>query len=556
MKNCLIPKIHASAYFLYFLLAGTILAGTTTITPSVGTALNVTTDGAYVILANSQMSLDLDTTCRNGSENVSYVISDQANISQTSLTSSSTEFKTRFTFQPNAMKNVNTIEVKIVHYQDAGKTKLCQGGATDITVTLLPLQIKEIHFGGDHYHQVSSDSGTAYADPQWTDNNGDGNASDSGEHNYAVAYTQGSTPKIGVTLGLSKASELDASFQIKATGTGGISIPPTDATPGSDTLDMTATASDTTFPTKILYYNKDSKDSEQPFTLNWFISLNGNWVRIGAANGLTNHTLYLTKGDPATSLRQETLFYIGCKQAEGTAGNASADTVTGLIWNRFASRNVTTVDGIQLAYYKSYNTQVTTTDGLLSTGDGQCGSWTRLFLDVCKEQGIADATDNFYIFTPINGDGFIVNNWSFNGAGHSGNINYPYLGLPQLPWPDAFFGVATYNWRYTEVIDEPGISAQGTSNPASFFNNHQMAYINGRFYDASYGVTHTDVQNIQETLAGFYVGAVTASVNEETVNLDLDGDGKITNTNVDTLVYFFQKNSGALNIYPAAHFKY
>lgn len=418
-------------------------------------------------------------------------------------------------------------------------------GGQNGTYRVIPIQLETVSFGGDknYWELTSDDSTTTYSAPQWNDKDGDGNPSNKslGEHNYAVAFTSNTKPKIGATFKITRAW-LMTSIQFKATGPDGISIPPTAATVSGDEVTMPLTASTTPLPSTIKYYNKDDSTA---FKLDWQISLDGGttWTAINS----TKHTVYMTLADPATSLRQESLFEIGCREANGKSGSATDPAVkraiTDAIWVDFSNRNVKRVDGTQLTYYNSYNTNVTDTPGLLAGGDGQCGSWAHFFLDVRKEQGISD-TDDYVMLTPISGDGFIVQNWTFSGSGNSGNSNYPYMNLPATP----FKTNSSYNWMYAEVTDASGIAGQGTANPASFFNNHQMVFINGQYYDPSYGIKHVNLQDIQASLAGFYVGPEWYLVNEPTVNLDLNGNGNKTDMGVNTVVYLFAKTPFAVNL--------
>jgi len=380
--------------------------------------------------------------------------------------------------------------------------------------------------------------------------NGNYNASDPGEHNYGVAYTCNTKPKIGATFKIPGASNW-TNLKFKATGPDGISIPATaPSSISGDIVTMPVTESTTALPNTIKYYNKADSTA---FKLDWQMSVDGGttWATINS----TKHTVYVTLADPASSLSSsnyfESVFEIGCREANGMSGSATDSTVKGVvtdaIFGDFASRNVKRVDGTQLTYYHVYTTPVTTTAGLLSTGDGECGSWTSLFLDIRKAQGITDTSDYVKI-EAITGDGFIVNNWTFSGSGNSGDTDYPYLNLPVTPLSTAFIGTSSYNWLYAEVTDATGIPGEGNANPASWFENHQMAYVNGQYYDPSYGIKHPDLADIQTSLAGFYLGPGSYPVNEATVNLDLNGNGNKTDTGVSTTVILFTKTPSTLNL--------
>ena len=193
------------------------------------------------------------------------------------------------------------------------------------------------------------------------------------------------------------------------------------------------------------------------------------WVEVG----VTKHTVYLTLADPLTGLRQESLFNLGSRQANGMGGNVSdpsdREAITEAIWTDFGARNVRRIDGTQLTYYSSFLTQVTSTQDLLATGDGQCSSWAKLFLDVRKIQGIADI-DNYVKFTPLQPNffkGFIIADWSFTGSGQSNHQEYPYLNLPDDPFINPFFPIG-YSWRYSEAHDEFGVPGQSSPKSMSF----------------------------------------------------------------------------------------
>jgi len=147
------------------------------------------------------------------------------------------------------------------------------------------------------------------------------------------------------------------------------------------------------------------------------------------------------------------------------------------------------------------------------------------------------------LFEPISDDGFAVKNWTFSGSGTSGHSTHAYLNIPDSP----LVGTSSYNWLYEGVSDAPGIPGQGTSNPASLFNNHQVV-ISGEYYDPSYGVKHATLQDIDDdAIDGFYIAGMWP-VDEPAVGLDLNGDGDMTDMGVSTLVYLFRKNPAGLDI--------
>jgi hypothetical protein len=261
----------------------------------------------------------------------------------------------------------------------------------------------------------------------------------------------------------------------------------------------------------------------------------GHWCEAGD----TGHRTYVTLGAPATTMRQETLFDIGSRNADGETVAADA---TEKIWGEFTDRIVRKVDtssglpnGAQLSYYEDYECSNISSAALLEFEDGQCGSWARLFLDILKAQSI-DQPGDFVVFRQINSYGvpdadlgFLVKNWNFSATGNSGNAQFEFLGIPDSP----FITATSYNWLYSEVSDQAGTPGQKTANPASLFNNHQVALIGGNYYDPSYGVKYTSLNQIDtNAISGYFLVDDTLAVDESVVGVDLNSDGDATDIGV------------------------
>lgn len=126
---------------------------------------------------------------------------------------------------------------------------------------------------------------------------------------------------------------------------------------------------------------------------------------------------------------------------------------------------------------------------LLKDGDAQCTAWAELFLDMLLVNGIFEKGDLVTV-NPQESRGFVVNNWSFVGAGTSGDKNYPYLDEPGKPY---------------EVTKEPGLPGQNSPDPLSIFITHVITFINGTYYDPSYGKTYANFRQMTaEDVAGFF----------------------------------------------------
>jgi hypothetical protein len=405
---------------------------------------------------------------------------------------------------------------------------------------------------------TSDDTSVTYDPPHWQDSNDDGDADDPGERKYPIAYVRDTPPtitgKIAVNpSGLTSVSGFSA--KIKVTGPGAIAIPETAANLGTDELELPATPSSGNFVNEIDYMN--------PMTLTWEVEVNdeGHWCEAGE----TANRTYVTLGTPATTMRQETLFDIGCRNADGETVAADA---TAKIWSEFTDRVVRKVDpttgqptGTQMTYYSSYDPRdshgvaVCTAPQLLEANDGQCGSWADLLIRIRQVQSIDDP-DEYVLFestSSATGEGFAVKNWTFAATGTSGDPAYPYLNICPLGHgslaanADAVYGASSYNWAYSEVSDVAGLDGQGTSNPASLFGNHQVM-ISGEYYDPSYGAKHANLSAIDAAAIDAYFVVRALPLDEAVYGLDLNSDGDMTDAGVPTACFLFRKNTAALDI--------
>ena len=372
---------------------------------------------------------------------------------------------------------------------------------------------------------TSDDRSVVYDAPHWT--NGIAKTK-------PVAFVSGSNPK-------TENPQLSATFQVKETD-----IPPTltgirvrakgaKAKPGAGgtvvyeevtfiqpagvtlrevkdkatgKVTLEADLNKQTFDTPIADVIKHYPDGS--FILTWEMSTgtdeNGNalWYPIGA----TPHTVYVTLEEPKTGLRQESLFYISCKAADG---EYRMTHVPERVWSGckgvggFEGLDVRRVDGTQLTYYAKYDCNNLTTSELLAGVDGQCGAWVELFLDALKIQGFEFKKGNFFEICPSSNDhnpqvtsgpldtGIMIKTWTFGTS--SGKRPHPYQNTPvRASW---FNATSTgYEWvvsppaevNYTEGTPGQG---QGKNKPKSLFLRHYVAYVEvngkGKYYDPSYG---------------------------------------------------------------------
>lgn len=221
----------------------------------------------------------------------------------------------------------------------------------------------------------------------------------------------------------------------------------------------------------------------------------------------SNHELYLTYNAEVASY--ETVFHLSCTSA---SGRKTAPTVIEGVWSGFSGKGVKRKDGTKLTYYKSYRINVVSLGELLNITDGQCRAWAYFFRETLRIHGMSAEWKKF---VPSMADGFLVKTWSFSGAGTSGDATFPYrndvkgsgVGL----WTNYTLDTQ-YDWgTVAEVTYTSGTPGQNNGKPASLFGNHQIVYVPAMnaWYDPSYGMKHTTMQAIDDTLSGFLIAGGT-----------------------------------------------
>lgn len=211
-----------------------------------------------------------------------------------------------------------------------------------------------------------------------------------------------------------------------------------------------------------------------PFEIHWeFNPVKEGW----APGGLSANVAYVLYKSPAGVKHYWTLLDISCEGAHGES------TEEGVVANAFTPLESTTGDGagrkrmrdgMQLTYWNMglNSPKVFTTAELLAepTGSGRCGSWARMFVDMCKLHGITAPM--------VMG---VKPNATLNAAQHLLVKNHSFMGVGSLAPPYTHVGL-------TECKPMAGAPGQGKSNPLATFPNHALV-IHGKtgIYDPSYG---------------------------------------------------------------------
>ncbi len=307
-----------------------------------------------------------------------------------------------------------------------------------------------------------------------------------------VAYSAGSTPKVGAGFlitcpaapdsvwirGLAPDTTLFAPAHVAVAGGS-----------GAYTATYPATLASHPFALNTVRFFK-------PYAIAWQISFDGTkWY---AADSSAN-TLYVTRGAPQAESGSykwyHSVYDLSCRNATGET------TDTGIIskvWSEFPDHVVLNWAGDSLFYYQSMATFNTTLGSLLKYKDAQCYTFAQLFLSLIKIQGVIRGS-NYVFITPASNtvcgytvNRFLVKNWTFGMPTASSTC-------AQFPYVNTYIGTlipspyTAYAFTTADVTDTIGAPGSCTANPASYFNNHQIAKIDGKYYDACYGTVFTNL---------------------------------------------------------------
>jgi len=364
------------------------------------------------------------------------------------------------------------------------------GNTVSGRVIVCKAELVELTFSGTKYHTVKSDDGTTdYSGPHWLDPNHDGNAGDG--HNYPICFTRNDKMVVSGKWNIEPSSP-GVSFIIKGDGPGNLDFTNTSLSVSGTNGTISNVECMNAFTNEVDFFD--------PMTMIWKCSVDSgqNWVNAGTS---TNRC-YVTLGDPLTDIYY-TLVHLGCKNADGqSTTNATADA----IYNEFTDRDVSRVsDSKQMTYWCNDQMGGRETAEILQRSDanGNCESWSALFRDFLKVQGIT--ADRIMAMPVSSTDGSIlVKNWQFN---------------------DPPSGTGTYSYVIgTDAIDLNGVPGQGNPNPPGGFNGHWITLFDNQYYDPSYGsakVTGTDKDKAYEdgALAGYgNIGVTAARKNDTSTN--------------------------------------
>lgn len=343
------------------------------------------------------------------------------------------------------------------------------------------IQLDNVRFAGDTLRIRQDGVNTGYSGYHWS--------SESSFTPRPAAYVSNNSPRVQASFSWT-CEEAPDSVYVRGVASGDMEFPSVKvAVTGSGstkTILYPYTNSTTAFEAnKIRYFEE--------FKIDWNISFDGTeWSSVG----VSETELFVLKSPPmsetGTFKHWHTVFYLSCKNADGLT---TESTIIPALFSEFVDQQILNHKGDTLFYYKNMATSNTNLASLLFNRDAQCFTFAQLFLAMIKIQGIV-RTNNYVNITPINNsvcggysvNRFIVKNWEPTGLMTSGCSGFPYLNT----YSGSLFNPSytAYNFSYTEIEDVDGLPGPGNSNPSSYFNNHQIALIDGIYYDACYGVQY------------------------------------------------------------------
>jgi hypothetical protein len=375
------------------------------------------------------------------------------------------------------------------------------------------VSLKTVSFSGSLLTIRKDDGSGSYAAPHW--NTG-------AAKQDPVAYVSGSKPRVAATLAFTCTNALD-SIWVRGMGSDSISFSAQHVAMGTPagsvyTINYPATDGSSAFASSIVRFYK-------PFTIDWEISFDGaKWY----PGGTSANTLYVTRSMPQSETSNfkywETVYDLSCRNAD----MQSADTaIISHVFNEFVDHVVLNVDDDSLFYYKIMNSPNVTLSSLLMYHDAECYTFAQLFLAAIKIQGVVRSSNYVYITpdgtpyctAPAGVNRFLVKNWVFGTPSASSTCaEFPYENTYTTLLPAPY---TAYSFITADVTDQTGIPGSCTANPSSYFNNHQIAKLDGKYYDACYGVTFNALTDIKTAAFDGWSFRVTGSTTHAYFTPDL-----------------------------------
>lgn len=373
------------------------------------------------------------------------------------------------------------------------------------------VSLQEVVFSGDDMYEIRQDDNTGFIDTDfhWK---ADGSVN-------PTAFPSGTTISAAATIQF-ECEQMPASIYIRGTGPDEMTFPSLAVAPVGDIFTYPETPATAPFePETIRFY--------EHFTINWEFSFdNVKWYTIGESMSPVYVTLQEAKPEGGFSGFKYylTVFDVACRNADGVT---TTDEMINKVWEEFTDHTVYRADGVPMGYYKELFSPNVTLGTLIKYADGECYTWAQLFLAALKIHGFSQPNNYMNITADYSSTGcgsisrFLVKDWTFGTPSYD-CFDMPYLNVYN---PDYYDADTAYIYDYAEVTDEIGVMGQTAPNPASSFSNHQIAIVNGKYYDASYGVLFNTFSEIKYGALSGWSRSETSD--EVGIGIDVNGDGDL-----------------------------
>ncbi len=342
-------------------------------------------------------------------------------------------------------------------------------------VMVAGLVLKEVSFG--KHNVMRSDDGAFYPTPHWTLTN-----------DVPVLYVRNTNMATSAKFEASL-SNFTGTVMIKGDGPGDLDIPETMVSASGGIVSLPQTDSTGFFTNTVDFLDK--------MEIEWL------YATVGSTNynqaGVSSNQVYVCLDEPGAVLLYHTVVQLACSVGHAT----SADEAVSNSWSQLTGTDFTTWDGKTLYYYKpgvNFDNTPQTVSELLSSSNGSCYAWMRLFGDALLVNGINST--QVEVTSPTN-DCFLVKDWNYgtpsftNTPPHNWKLQFATNDVDMVPVPPGSV--------YGDLTSLSTLEGQHSSPPSEkVFGGHYILKYNGLYYDPSYGVTYASTNDFQANAVDGY----------------------------------------------------
>ena len=329
------------------------------------------------------------------------------------------------------------------------------------------------------------DSGAAFTEFAWKDENLDGDALDTGDYRSPFSYPSSATLATLTRVALDRCADIDrVDFYVKAEASGNLVIPAQRMAFNVITSPCFLAAkpeADSSFGGQIAFYRN--------FEIKWFVALEKpkNWVHVGTSDNRAYISLKPSQGNPV----YESPLYIGCLNGAGAIAELPAHY---RIWrNGFQElRLLRAEDDKPFHYWFPDQPPAQNLPDLMVNiyRNGSCLAMSLLQMATYRAQGMTEP--KLIEIKPRNGEGLLV-------------APYPFLPATRVTSPGLLAKLGAFQYR--AMLPPVVAPVQGGVPTKTFsFRNHFIVNYQNFYFDPSYGngPFETALEWEDASLAGFY----------------------------------------------------